>query len=144
MIFKVNEQRTHLKSVAQYDLEGDLIKIFNSRKEAAEETGTLRTEISACLNDISRKHANGYIWRDGENVKRKIQGLTKEEIENIQNEKLIYSKPVIRIDAVTGEKKEFITQLEAAIEHGVTNTTVGRWVKLGRPIHGYYWQHKYA
>ena len=48
------------KKVIQYDLNGNLIKIWNSIKEAIESTGA--THISDCCKGKS-KTAGGYIWR---------------------------------------------------------------------------------
>lgn len=47
--------------VAQYDLSGNLIKIFNSQREASEETGTCRSSITRCVNG-HRKTAGGFKW----------------------------------------------------------------------------------
>lgn len=48
--------------VAQYDLEGNLIQIFNSQREASEQTGTCRSSITRCVTG-SRKTAGGYKWK---------------------------------------------------------------------------------
>lgn len=145
MIFKVNEQRGRCKAVAQYSPKGKLIAVFNSAKEAAERTGTLRTEIIACLNQKENRIAsNGFIWKSGDNPPEKIDPLTDEQIENIENGTLIYSRPLVRTDVVTKAIKEFKTAREAAKEHNVTPTTIIRWAKADKPMHGYCWRYKYA
>lgn len=47
--------------VAQYDLDGNLIKIFNSQREASEETGICRSSITQCVRG-KRNKAGGYKW----------------------------------------------------------------------------------
>jgi len=50
------------KPVAMLDEEGNILKIFNSAKEAEEKTGTLRTKISLVCNG-HRKTTNGFAWK---------------------------------------------------------------------------------
>lgn len=54
------------KEVAQYSLEGELIKIFNSQSEAYRETGVKQTGISACVRG-RYKQSGGFIWKEVEN-----------------------------------------------------------------------------
>lgn len=49
------------KKVGQYDLENNLIKIYNSLSEASRQTGITITGISYCANGI-RKSGGGYLW----------------------------------------------------------------------------------
>ena len=52
------------KSVAQYDLIGNLIAIYPSVKEAWRQTGISRSHISDVANDNPKyKTAGGYIWK---------------------------------------------------------------------------------
>lgn len=48
--------------VAQYDLQGNLLAVFNSQREASEQTGTCRSSITRCVRG-SRKTAGGYQWK---------------------------------------------------------------------------------
>lgn len=48
------------KKVYQYDDEGNLIKVWNSRKEASE-AGFTATAITRCAQG-KRKHHKGYVW----------------------------------------------------------------------------------
>ena len=50
------------KTVAQYTLEGDLIKRFYSAAEAAREVKTNRSFITSCCKGQHRQ-GKGYIWR---------------------------------------------------------------------------------
>lgn len=49
-------------SVAQYNLNGDLIAIFKSRTEAGKKTGIKDSSISACCAG-KRKTAGSYVWK---------------------------------------------------------------------------------
>lgn len=48
--------------VAQYDLQGNLLKIYDSQREASEQTGTCRSSITRCVTG-HRKTAGGYKWK---------------------------------------------------------------------------------
>lgn len=48
--------------VEQYDLDGNLMGIYSSQKEAGRITGVFNTSISACIRGKSRT-AGGYVWR---------------------------------------------------------------------------------
>ena len=61
-INKKYEIKKQTKKVAQYDLEGNLIKIFDSASQAAKETGTNLTKISAVCHG-TRKTSNRYKWK---------------------------------------------------------------------------------
>ena len=50
------------KKVAKYNLEGNLIKIYNSMTEAQEENDIWHSRIGKCCRDKS-KTAGGYKWR---------------------------------------------------------------------------------
>ena len=47
--------------VAQYDLEGHLLKVYDSPREASEHTRTCRSSITQCVRG-KRKTAGGYVW----------------------------------------------------------------------------------
>lgn len=52
------------KQIAQYDLNGALVKIYPSMREAERETKVGHTEISrCCTGDRNKKTAGGYIWK---------------------------------------------------------------------------------
>ena len=48
--------------VAQYDLNDNLIAIYNSQREASEITKTCRSSITQCVNG-KRKTAGGFKWK---------------------------------------------------------------------------------
>ena len=51
-----------MKRVGQYDINGNLLKIYNSGKEASIETNVSQTCISSCCKGKTRT-AGGYIWK---------------------------------------------------------------------------------
>lgn len=50
------------KKVKQYSLNGEFIKEYDSITQAALETGSNKTNISACCNNVQKTH-KGYLWR---------------------------------------------------------------------------------
>lgn len=50
------------KPVIQFTLDGDVVNMFNSIKEASSETGIHPTDITMCCKG-KRKHAGGFIWK---------------------------------------------------------------------------------
>jgi len=61
--------------VAQYDLQDNLLNVFNSQREASEKTGTCRSSITRCVTG-HRKTAGGYKW------KYYLEGSTTKSEEN--------------------------------------------------------------
>lgn len=51
------------RKVGQYDLQGNLLNIFNSRKEAAQTIGIDASGIGKCCSG-RQKTSGGYIWKD--------------------------------------------------------------------------------
>lgn len=141
LIFKKGDMRRLNKAVAQYDLEGNLIKIYSSIKEAAEKTGTKRTEISSCLSNKSRQTSNYYMWRNGENAPNKIK---PSEYKYAERGKDIKCKPVLQIDPTTKEViKEYPSVKEAAEALNTTKTSISR-ACLGKvqTCKKFIWKHK--
>lgn len=139
-IFFANEQRKQLRAVTQYDLKGNFIQTFNSVKEAAEKTGTKQTEISACINHSERISTNGYVWRKGKHT----ENIPPTKFANKREGEHLYSKPVIRTDVKTGERKRYATRRLAAKENNTTSTNIIRWLQRDTPIHGYLWEEEIA
>ncbi len=55
-------KNAHSKKVAQYDLDGNLIKIWNYMSEACQKLGVNLASMSSCCNG-KYKTAGGYIWK---------------------------------------------------------------------------------
>jgi group I intron endonuclease len=63
----------HSKRVGQYDLNLNLIRVFDSLRSAAKETNIKNQNISACCLGRT-KTAGGYIWKYQENMEEKQHG----------------------------------------------------------------------
>ena len=61
--------------VAQYDLNDNLIAIFNSQREASEKTGVCRSSITRCCTG-NRKTAGGFKWKY-------LEGSTTKKSQNL-------------------------------------------------------------
>lgn len=55
--------RTKAKVVLQYDLDGNLIKEWDSTREIQRELGFYTSNISLCCRGIKLKKAYGYVWK---------------------------------------------------------------------------------
>lgn len=64
------------KSVVQYNLNGELLAIFESATEAERKTGTSQSKITMCCRD-QRKSANDYQWRYYEDGIKKLPKIKK-------------------------------------------------------------------
>ena len=65
---RINGKYTNINNifkVAQYDLSDNLIKIYNSIRDASHETGYNYSNIWACVNGVTKKAA-GFKWRKAE------------------------------------------------------------------------------
>ena len=59
---KFDKENSNSKKINQYDLEGNLIKKWNSTMEIERQLGINHSNISACCKGRYKK-SNGYIWR---------------------------------------------------------------------------------
>jgi hypothetical protein len=55
-------KKGNITKVAQYNLEGKLLNVYDSTTIASEKTGILRTSIKNCVNNYV-KTSGGYIWK---------------------------------------------------------------------------------
>lgn len=56
------ERKTNAKKVYQYDMQGNLVKIFDSIKQAATEVGTTKSHICNCCKHKDKSALN-FVWR---------------------------------------------------------------------------------
>lgn len=59
---EVEEKKPQARRITQYDRKGNIIKEWESVKEASEATGIANANIRASLNGVST-HAGSYVWR---------------------------------------------------------------------------------
>ena len=114
------------KKVAQFDLEGNLIKIWNSAAEAEEELKLSKGSVCRCCKN-QRTHVDKSIW------------TYYEEMESIKNRVIEYAKSVkcmdvIMIDDNGKELAYFSSGKQAEIELNLPRGKVSEvcWHKYGR------------
>ena len=140
MVYKPEERRKAKRPVAQYDLDGNLIKIYPSRKQAAKESGVKDTEISTCTNSKSRVTAGGYMWRDGTNAPKKIEPCRYGNADEAER----HCQPVLKISKFDNKdvtRYESVT--EAAQAENVSKTSIKRFAngQIGKNRSTYIWQY---
>jgi hypothetical protein len=59
---KITWDRKRNKTITQYDLDGNIIKEYESQNQASRETNINQSDISSCCNK-KQKTAGGYIWK---------------------------------------------------------------------------------
>lgn len=70
------ENNPRARKIAQYDLNGNLIKVWNSIIEASEQLKINKSNIGQCCRENKRNHAGGFVWRyvnDNDNILNKIE-----------------------------------------------------------------------
>ena len=139
MIYKPKEDRKNYRSVAQYDLNGYLIKVYEATKIAEKETGVSHTEITTCVNDKSRISAGGYMWRDGTNAPPKIEPCRYESADEATR----HCKPVLKVNKYdNNDVTRYESLTEAAQAERTSKTSIMRYIKHGKKLSMYEW--KYA
>ena len=123
------ENHPRAKSVAQYDLDGNLIKVWDYIKQAGDELGINKGDISRCCKGLHFSVGN-YIWRYAEN---KNDVLLKIEINKPKNNR----KPVLCIE--TGFVYE--SAAEASRQTNINKSIIanccnGRYKTAG----GFHWE----
>jgi len=126
------------RRVAQYSLNGDLIKQYNSIREAKKELNIKEnsSSITSCLKGIKHSTAYGYQWRYVDQYAEKnIPPIIIYEKKSLQKAVLQYSldgKLIKRFDSASGAMREL--GLGRSIMHccrGLTNT-----------VYGYQWKYE--
>lgn len=124
------------KAVVQLSLSGKFIKEYRSTKEASEETGIDRRQISCAINHIG-KQAQGYLWvlKDNYNIDIDYGEIYKKESMHPKPKRIAqYTKDGIFI-------KEWDSLKEAHLNLGInysslTNCLHGRYSHAG----GFVWK----
>lgn len=129
----VRPQSACIKSIVQCDEEGNLIREFESVKEASEITETSRTAISGCLNGYY-KRANGFIWVYKENFPINDLGAFKQGKKGTK---------VLQLDKDTEEViAEYDNMADAARAVGGDHRNIQKIVNLppNRTAYGFKWR----
>jgi len=123
-----------MKSVAQYTLDGELLKVFKSVASAANELNVFkgRSEISrVCNGELSSSY--GFMWRyvENNNVLKKIE---KYELHSTKSKKIHMYKDNILLNS-------FYTIFEAAKKTNKSRSAISKYIN-GKSIdkQGYIWK----
>ena len=134
-IYFVNEQRSQLRPVAQYDLNGQLLGVFKSIKAAATAIDARPSDISSCLSGEQRT-AYGFMWRYAQDAPENIEAYRRVSAR---------AKPVGQYEIKTMTKlKVYPSIIAAATELGVNASTL-QSAACGRSKTscGYIWRYEY-
>ena len=77
------------KPVAQYDLAGNLIKVWPSREEAGQALGCRRSDICNAINGW-KKSCKGFMWRDASKMpasKKIAKYIIKSQLKEVDHER---------------------------------------------------------
>lgn len=124
----------HKKKVAQYSLEGKLIKVFNSVVDAANDIKKFRnrSEIARVCNEEGHS-AHGFMWKY---IKDNIveENIPKYSLHNNKNKKIHMYKDDVLIDS-------FYTISEAAKKTKRSRTAITKYISgKGVNCSGYIWK----
>lgn len=132
----------HKRKVAQFDLNGNFVAVFDSVTEATRGIGRKSANISACCKR-KPKHdtAGGFIWRYVDEFKDGIPskiGVAFKPFNWKEHYDKIHEKLKVKIHAYKNGKlfKEFASIKEAYLYFGVTRMVLKRYIKRGITIDG--------
>lgn len=130
MIERANKKR--IKTVYQFDLDGNFIKSYESVVKAAEENGLKKQNISTSCKCRTRS-CGGYFWSYNRNEEKRVYDSTK-------NHKPKFK--VAQCNKYTGETiKIFDSTLEASKETGIDKAGISLSCnKENRNAGGYKWR----
>lgn len=125
------------KKVNQYDLHGNLLKVWNSASEAALNLGLNNASISKCCKGNILTYY-GYIWQyevDDE-IEERIEILSS-KAKTGKNKKTIFCK-----DKEGHFIKEYESASAAGREFGVSHAGIAYAARNGTMAYGYYWEYR--
>lgn len=128
------------KSVCQFDLNMELIKIYSSISQAEKETNIVHNSISKCCKH-KVKTAGGYIWIY-ETELHKLSELKILLIDNLVNKnKIVLGNQVYQFDKSLNFIQKFASIREAEKTTGVTHTNIAKVCKNElKTAGGYIWK----
>lgn len=126
----------YAKKIVQYDVQGNLIKVWGSISDAARELNVNVANIAKCCNkaDDVHKTCGGYIWRFFED------GLTMEYIDRCNKRK--NSKSIVQYSSLHEPIDVYEDMTEAELKTGINHSNIsaccnGRRKSAG----GYIWKY---
>lgn len=121
------------RNVEQYDLDGNLLKVWESVKEAAEATGINKSSIRTCIYGSTRT-AGGYVWRYSKDNPRPPKP---------QKEKKPKGKPVTQYDRKGNVINQWENVKTASEATGVKNSNIRASINgITTNAGGYVWRWK--
>ncbi|MCR5524688.1 MAG: HNH endonuclease [Lactobacillus sp.] len=123
------------KPVVQYTLDGKLIKIWKSAREA-EKAGYQARHISDCCRGVAKTHSK-YLWRfaNGKQTPRQINPFVKRRFTNRSD----LSKAVGQYDLEGNLIKIWPSSREAS-RNGFNHASISYHLRNGKPYKGYIWK----
>ena len=132
-------RKSKINYILQFSLEGDLLNIFETAKDAGIATGRVITSITNCCKGISKK-CSDYIFlykKDYDNN----NNLILERINNL-NTKKSSIVPIIQIEE-NGNTIEYESVTEASKKSGIKLTSISNCLRgYSKTAGGYKWIYK--
>lgn len=129
--------RKQKKSIEQYDLYGNLIKIWNHGCEVTK-GGFVPSEVNSCCNH-HRPTAHGFIWKFSDDINFKITKEYCEEIRNRLNK--VKRQKICKID-MNNNIVEIYNSLREAGRNGYSYDCISKCCKgLKETYKGYKWKY---
>lgn len=123
------------KPVAQYTLNGCLVKVWRTAREAAR-AGYHASHIGECCLGKLKTH-QGYMWRfaNGEETPKRIGPYVKRNFNNRTD----LSRPISQYDLNGKFIKKWPSMREAS-RHGFDKASIAYHLANGKPYKGYIWK----
>jgi DNA-binding NarL/FixJ family response regulator len=125
----------HNKKVYQYDNKGNLVKVYNSVKEASQQSGVSDCLISSIVHK-NRLTGGGYIWRNKQTT------FTKEELDKIYNPPTSRELEIIQMTKEGVEINRYPTIVKAAQNTQIDPSSLTKACKgIRKTCGGYKWKY---
>lgn len=137
---KPNISKRNNKKIYQYDLNKNLVKIWNNFSEI-EQAGFIKHQVNAICNRKSNKRTHkGYIWTyEDADITDSYYDIIN--ITALSNKKR-RSKPVCQWDKKKTKIKEYASITEAADALNTDTSDICRAIKARKVSMGYFWEYK--
>jgi hypothetical protein len=140
---KYSSDNNNAKKTLQYDLDGNFIAEYNSRKEAEFATGVKSELISGCCTTKRIQSAGNFIWKNYiENYPFKIEPLS--EVRKIGKENVIlkFGKKIYQYSLEGFFINEYDSLRELERKTGYLRQSIAYAIKYNTNTYGYIWKTK--
>jgi hypothetical protein len=140
---KYKSDNNNAKKTLQYDLDGNFIQEFLSRKDAEEKTGIKAELISSCCTMKRIRSAGGFIWTNYiENYPLKINSLLQ-DLENLKNKyKIERGKKILQFSLDGILLNEYVSLREMERQTGYLRQSIRYAINNNVNTHGFIWKDK--